>query len=398
MTIGNSNFIPREASESIKRLAKQFRVVSVVGPRQSGKTTILKKIFPEKSYISLEDLRNRDFAKQDPVGFLEQFKDGAFIDEVHHAPGLLSQIQVKVDQDKRRGQFLLSGSNNILVSALGSQSLAGRAASFILLPLSVSELINSKLLKKDMSLTAQLRGGYPEIWEQNLSSTLVSSAYVASYVERDVRQIANIGELSVFRKFIELTASNTGQLLNKESFSNALGIVGNTIERWFSILEATYVAFRLKPWSGNVKKRLVKSPKVYFYDTALLCYLLGIESEEVLNKHPLKGQIFENMQVVEYFKWAYNSSKEPRANFYRDSAGNEVDLVSQINSKTQSIEIKSSASFKEIYNKGITKFQDINNNQHKPLIVLGANESQKRSDFDVSSWYALSDFLNQRIK
>lgn len=392
-----NTFIERKASEGIKDLAQQFRVVSVVGPRQSGKTTILQKIFPDKPYVSLEDLRNREFAEEDPIGFLKQYKSGAFIDEVQHVPRLLSQIQVDVDKDKTRGKYLLSGSNNLLISAQSSQSLAGRAAPFILLPLSLGELFSANLLSKEDKLLAQLRGGYPEIWEQQSNPSLVSSAYIASYIERDVRQLANIGDLSVFRKFIELVASNVGQLLNKESFSNALGISNDTIERWLSILEVTYVVFRLRPWHGKVKKRLIKSPKVYFYDIGLLCYLLGIESEKILSTHPLRGNIFENLQVVEYFKWSYNRNREPRATFYRDSNGSEVDLVSLLNSKTQSIEIKSSATYKSIFNQGIIKFSELEASQHRPVVVLGGEDSQTRSQFDISSWYELGNHLDNRL-
>ena len=394
----SNNYIARKATESLKKLAKQFRIVSVVGPRQSGKTTILQKTFPQKPYVSLEDLKNRGFAEQDPLGFLHQFKDGAFIDEVHHVPKLLSQIQVDVDKDKRRGKYLLSGSNNLLISAIGSQSLAGRAVPFILLPLSISELFNAELLEPENKLKAQIKGGYPEVWEQDLDPSTSSSAYIASYVERDVRQIANIGDLATFRKFIELVASNVGQLLNKESFSNALGIRNDTIERWLSILEATFVAFRLQPWHGKVKKRLIKSPKIYFYDTGLLCYLLGIESEKTLNTHPLKGNIFENLQIIEYMKWSYNRNREPRATFYRDSNGQEVDLVCLLNSKTQSIEIKSSATYKTNFNQGIIKFSKIESNQHRPIVTLGSTESQNRSDFDICSWYEAGRYLDKRIK
>ena len=392
-----NKYIERTATKSIKDLAKQFRVVSVVGPRQSGKTTILRKIFPDKAYVSLEDLRNRDFANEDPIGFLEQFKDGAFLDEIHHAPKILSQIQVKVDQDKKRGQFILSGSNNLLISALGAQSLAGRMAPFTLLPLSLSELFSEKLLKPTQKNLAQIQGGYPEIWEQKLSAKLASSAYIASYVERDVRQLINVGDLSIFRKFLELIASNVGQLLNKQSISNALGISNMTIERWLSVLEASFVIFRITPWNKKTTKRLIKSPKIYFYDTGLLCNLLGIETETILDSHPLKGQIFENLITLEYIKWCYNNNRDPRCNFFRDSNGNEVDLVTLLQAKTLSIEIKSSMTFSTGFLKGIKNFANLETNQHKPIIVTGSNEGQKRSDCDISAWWNLVELLEKRL-
>lgn len=391
-------YIKRTASKVVQDLAGKFRIVSVVGPRQSGKTTLLQHAFPDKPYVSLEDLRVREFAQSDPVGFLKQYQDGAFLDEVHHVPNLLSQIQTIVDQKNEPGQFILSGSNNLLVSEEMSQSLAGRVFPLTLLPLSIEELSQEQLVDKEYSLDVILKGGYPEVWQKSISPTLSSSAYIATYVERDVRQLVNVGDLSLFRRFIELLASNTGQLLNKESFSNALGIRGDTVERWLSVLEATYVVFRLRPWHRNVKKRLVKTPKVYFYDTGLACYLLGIEAESLLKKHPLHGALFENMLVVEYIKWAHHRAREPRATFFRDSRGNEVDLTVQLQTETTPIEIKSSQTFNESFLKGVKVLQSIEANRAKPIIALGASDSQRRTDFDASSWWQLSEFLSERLE
>ncbi|MEJ2664189.1 MAG: ATP-binding protein, partial [Spirochaetia bacterium] len=297
--------INRRIGPEIIELSRQFPVITITGPRQSGKTTLAQMLFPDTAYANLEDMQQRDFALNDPKGFLEQFPNGAVIDEIQRAPDLCSYIQVTVDQKKKNGLFILTGSHQFEMISKISQSLAGRTAIIRLLPFDLKEAYpsinqNSKLL--DILYT----GFYPRIFSDNINPSKFYSFYVSTYIERDLRQIINIKDLSRFETFIRLCAGRIGQIINYTSISNECGVDQNTIKSWLSVLEASYICRLLKPYYKNIGKRLVKAPKIYFYDSGLVCFLLGITNPEHLRNHPLFGNIFENFIVSEIIKNIFN--------------------------------------------------------------------------------------------
>ena len=387
---------PRKLEDKLLTVSGQYPVVAVTGPRQSGKSTLIQKVFPNKAYLNLEATRTLDFALSDPVAFLKQHPEGAIIDEIQKAPNLLSDIQVIVDKEKINGMFILSGSENLLLSESISQSLAGRIQILKLLPLSIEELpdFEYKLNSLDDLL---YRGFYPRIYDENLNPTDVYGAYVETYLERDVRNILNIKDLNLFRRFLELAAGRTGQLLNKDNLANDTGVSPSTIEEWFSILEATFVCFRLQPWFSNIRKRLIKTPKLYFYDTGLVSYLLGIETPEQLKSHPLKGALLETMQITEVIKYLYNRNLRKKFYFFRDSHGNEVDLLIQNANAYLPLEIKTSQTFNSRFLKGINCFRKIHPEILHPGIILGGDESQKRTDFSILPWFEVASWLNDNL-
>ena len=276
--------IKRQLGEEVKIQLTKFPVIAITGPRQSGKTTLAKTLLPDYKYLNLEDIGIKRLAEDDPVSFINSIKAPVIIDEVQKAPELLSQIQVKVDESKESGQFVITGSESLLISEKVSQSLAGRVVNNILLPLSFEELKRNNIKFKSIDRQI-LKGFYPRIYDTKMTFSDFYPEYVSTYVEKDVRQLKNIGDLSLFEKFLQLLAGRVGQLVNLTSLANDVGTSHNTIESWLSLLEASYIIYRLKPYYKNLGKRVMKSSKVYFYDTGLLCYLLGINSEEFLGKH-----------------------------------------------------------------------------------------------------------------
>jgi hypothetical protein len=334
-----SSVIERDLSTKALDAAKSFPVLTITGPRQSGKSTLCRALFPQHPYANLEQPDVRSFALDDPRAFLAGYPDGAVIDEVQRCPDLLSYIQVLVDEKKTPGRWVLTGSQNLLLLESVSQSLAGRTAILHLLPLSRSEARRFKVYPKALD-EVMLTGGYPAIFDKRIPFADWLGAYVATYVERDVRTISNVSDLTAFQRFLELCAGRTAQLLNLSALANDVGVSQPTAKAWLSILEASFIAFRLAPFHANLRKRLVKMPKLHFYDTGLVCWLLGIRTPEQLRAHPLRGAIFETWVVSEVIKHRMNRCENRGVFFFRDRHGVEADLIIDRGDRVQIIEIK----------------------------------------------------------
>jgi len=378
--------IRRQAETVLLKRAKAYPVVTVLGPRQSGKTTLCRIAFPDKPYVNLEQPDVREFAQQDPQAFLTQYPDGAVLDEIQNVPSLLSWIQVLTDADPRAGRFVLTGSHQLQLSAQLTQSLAGRTAVIELLPLSLSELMSQNVSMPTDGAVEQwmLQGGYPRIHAQQMSPEVMLSDYFATYVERDVRQLINLRHLREFGQCVRLLAGRTGQLLNQSSLGNEVGVSSNTITQWLSILEASFVVFTLAPWSANLGKRLVKSPKVYFYDVGLACWLLGIKTVEQLQYHPLRGALFENLVVLEVMKAQRNQGLREPLYFFRDSNGLEVDLLLERAEGLVLVEIKASQTVAAPLFKGLrTVSALLGERVKKQYLVYGGDALQERTGVQV---------------
>jgi len=332
--------ILRDLHPVLLRWAGVYPVVTLTGPRQSGKTTLCQGAFPDKPYVSLEPLETRSFALEDPRGFLEQHPEGAILDEVQHAPGLLSYIQERVDRDPSPGRFVLTGSQHFGLSEAVSQSLAGRTAILHLLPPSLGELKRFPKAPRDLFHTLFM-GAYPRIHDQGIPPERWLADYVATYVQRDVRQVLNVGDLLSFTTFLRLCAGSTGQELNLSRLAADTGVSQPTAKAWLSVMESSFLCFRLGPWHTNLRKRLVKAPKLHFYDTGLVCNLLGIRTAQQLETHPLRGPIFESWVASEVMKLHLHQGQEASAFHYREVAGAEVDLVLQDADRTRLVEFKS---------------------------------------------------------
>lgn len=374
--------IERTITPTLCELARQFPVVTITGPRQSGKTTLCRATFPEKPYINLEQPDTRRLAIDDPRAFLSQIPDGAIIDEVQRAPELLSYIQVLVDDKKISGQFILTGSQQFEILDTVSQSLAGRTALLKLLPLSMEEL---KLSGFSLSVNKLILGGfYPRIHDQNLNPTRVLGDYFETYVERDIRQLISIKNIGLFEKFVRLCAGRIGQLLNLQSLGNDVGISHTTAREWLTLLEASYIVFQLRPWYRNVSKRLIKTPKLYFYDVGLASYLLGLEEERHVIRDPLRGNLFENLAVIEALKFSYNRGGKNNLFFYRDSNDTEVDLLLEIGPDILPVEIKSAETIIPDFFKGLTAFsRAVPTPSLGAGLVYGGTEQQNRSQTQI---------------
>lgn len=360
----------RKITPILLKSHEKYPVLTLIGPRQSGKTTLVRNIFPHYSYTSLEDPDTRDFAKKDPRGFLTGLGDHVILDEVQRVPDLTSYLQTIVDGPNNKKKFILTGSNGLLVSDTVTQTLAGRTELFELLPLSVSEIF-----QKDSTITLNellFKGGYPRIYDVDLNPTSWLKNYFQLYVEKDIRQITNISNLDYFERFVKLSAGRVGQLVNASNLSNEVGVSSPTISAWISALKATYICFTLAPHFKNFNKRIVKSPKLYFYDTGLLCYLLGINNPEQLSTHPLRGNIFENFIVSEYFKLKINNGLEKNFYFWRDQKGHEIDFIEDKSTYLFPIEIKMSETFNSDFIKNITFLNELQENEIKDINPKGA--------------------------
>ena len=372
--------IQRTIEPILRQLAESYPVVTLTGPRQSGKTTLCKKVFPEYGYVNLEAPDVRSFANDDPRGFLAAYPNGAILDEIQRVPTLLSYIQTIVDERKIPGQYILTGSQQFEVMNTISQSLAGRTALLKLLPLSMSELCsNSTPANIDSTI---LKGFYPRIHDQKLDPTQVMGDYFETYVERDLRQLMAVKDLSQFERFVRVCAGRVGQLINLQSLGNDVGISHACARSWLTLLEASYIVHILHPWHTNISKRLIKSPKLYFYDVGLASYLLGLENENQVNRDPLRGNLFENMVVMEALKYRYNQGKRSNLFFFRDSNGNEVDLISEQGRSLAAIEIKAGATINPDYFKGLRQFKKVIGDSHAVVagLIYGGDEVQRRSD------------------
>jgi predicted AAA+ superfamily ATPase len=337
--------IPRLLGTHIKKAASRYPVVTLNGPRQSGKTTLCKMLFPEKKYVSLENPDQRSFATTDPRGFLNHYSGGAILDEIQNAPEVMSYIQELVDSSNAPGQFILTGSNNLLLNQHVTQSLAGRTAFFHLLPFSVPELRAANEPGTNIAENLCLHGFYPRVWRTSHDAYDYYQNYIHAYLERDLRQLINIRHLTKFQHFLELCAGRAGSILNKAAMSSDLGLSEPTIEEWLSVLEAGFIIKRLQPFSQQIGKRIVKSPKLYFVDTGILCALLRIRNIETLRLHPLYGLIYENLIFSEISKQQINSNTPARISFYRDQSGNEIDFVLEDGPHISLIEAKSAQTF-----------------------------------------------------
>jgi uncharacterized protein len=335
--------VTREISEIIKNSLSHFPIVILTGARQTGKTT-LAKMLSNKPYYNLENPDTRQLAQEDPRLFLSKIKDsGAIIDEFQHVPELASYLQGIVDEQGKTGMFILTGSNNFLLMEKVSQSLAGRAAVFKLMPFSLNEL--SKLSLNLPTNELLLKGFYPAVHARAQNPTISYSAYYQTYLERDVRLLINIKDMFIFQRFIKLCAGRIGQLINYDQLAGEVGVSGKVIKTWLSVLEASHIIYLLPPFYKNIKKRLIKTPKLYFNDTGLAAYLLGVENISHIENHPLRGHLFENMVINEYLKYRFNSGKENNSFFYRDNHKNEVDLIIEPGNRFISAEIKSAQTY-----------------------------------------------------
>ena len=384
--------IRRDAAEHVRALSESFPVVTITGPRQSGKTTLCRGLFPDKSYVSLESLDQRAYASNDPRAFLAEYRDGAVIDEVQRVPDLLSYLQTEVDERPQTGRFILTGSANLALLESVSQSLAGRTGLVTLLPCTRREI--ERFQVDPPSLWEQVwRGGFPAIPDRGIAPTDWFETYASTYVERDVRQITNVTDLTAFQTFLGLVAGRTGQLLNLSQVGGETGVTHNTARSWFSVLEAGYVAFRLQPFHANLGKRLVKTPKTYFYDTGLACFLIGIRTAGQLEKHPLRGALFENYIVCEILKSILNKGHRPRLSFYRDHHGHEVDLLVERGDSIAAVEIKSGRTIAGDFFSNLNWLgaQDLGL-ESRAVLVYGGGESHRRTMANVIAWSGVEKF------
>jgi hypothetical protein len=381
-------FIARILEKKLKELAGQYPVLALLGPRQSGKTTLARHLFPNYQYVNLEELDFRQFAIADPRGFLETHSSGKglILDEIQNTPDLFSYLQVRVDRDPRPGFYVLTGSQNILLNEQISQTLAGRIAIETLLPLSIEELaLADRLPKPVFSLAHQ--GFYPPIYARKLDAQDWYKNYIQTYVERDVRQVRNVSDLALFQKFIKLCAGRIGQLLNLTSLSDDCGVSVNTIRSWISILEASYILFLLPPHHKNFSKRLIKSPKLYFYDTGLACHLLGIETPNMLVQHYLRGGIFESMILSNLYKRRFNQGKTPNLFFWRDKSGLEVDCIIEKGDRLVPVEIKSGQTASSDFFTSLEIYCRLASlPPSSGFVIYAGDEEQKRSSGYLLSW------------
>jgi predicted AAA+ superfamily ATPase len=380
----------RLLKDKLVYLATKYPIVTVTGPRQSGKTTLCRECFPEKTYVNLETPDTRDFASSDPRGFLNRIKDGAVIDEIQRVPELVSYIQVFVDERKANGIFILTGSEQLSIRSNVSQSLAGRTALLRLLPLSLQEIATQIPLSSPDSLMFQ--GGYPRLYDQEMDPLDLYRDYIETYLQRDVRQLINIKHLSLFQKFIQLCAGRIGQLVNLTSLGNDVGVSHTTVREWLSILEASYVLFLLPPYFSSISKRLIKSPKLYFYDLGVATHLLRMRTIDDLATHPLRGNLFENLVVSEIRKAFFNKGLTEDMYFYRDSSGLEVDLLVGTGSgKYQAIEIKAGETVNGSFFGNLRKLAELlPANIEKSAFIFGGEEIYEREGINVMSWRELA--------
>ena len=392
--------IPRHLSATVERAAAQYPVVSVNGPRQSGKTTLLRSAFPRHRYVSLESPDERTFALEDPRGFLGRFGGPAILDEAQRAPDLFSYIQSIVDDDPAPGRFLLSGSRNFLLMQRISQSLAGRVRLTSLLPFSLAELARRGAPAMGDLLSAgprqpspdgawtihAVRGFYPRIHDLGLDAGEWLAQYFQTYLERDVRDLTQVGDLEAFGRFVRLCAGRAAGLLNLSSLGNDCGVSHDTARRWLSVLEASFVTLRLQPYYRSFNKRLTRRPKLYFVDTGLLCWLLRIRDAAQLATHAARGAVFENLVVAETLKAACNAGQVPDLYFWRDQRGHEVDLLVDTPDGPHAVEIKSGETVAGDFFKGLAHWRSLSGRSSPATVVYGGQESYVRGGVDVRAW------------
>ena len=394
--------IIRKLQIKLRELAGYYPVVVITGPRQAGKTTLCRMAFPEKPYVSLESLDMRDFARSDPHGFLAEYRDGAILDEIQQVPDLLSYLQEEVDANPDAERFILTGSQHFSLSQSISQSLAGRCGILALLPPDLEELRAFPNAPEDLYHTLW-QGAYPRIYDRNIPPHQWLADYLVTYIERDVRQVTNVGDLLAFTEFLKLCAGRTSCEINLSALGNDAGITHNTARAWLSILETSYIIHRLPAWHGNIRKQIVKAPKLHFFDSGLVCYLLGIQEPEQLRHHPLRGAIFESWVVAELYKAQINRGKRVRMFHYRESRGPEIDVIVESGGALHAIEVKSGATATSDYFKNFQLVQKrIQNSRSEKAIrnyvIYGGEQSQQRSMARLESWRNTSDVLRTANK
>ncbi len=392
-------YIKRKLEPVLIKYSTKFPVIAVVGPRQAGKTTLIKESFKNHKYFSLEDPDTLDLIKDDPRYFLEKNygSDGIILDEFQNYPKILSYMQGIVDTNRRPGYFILTGSHNFLMNQAISQSLAGRIAILTLLPLSISELKDENLLSNELDL-AIFKGSYPDLFHRNISPPEFYPQYIKTYVERDVRQLTSVVNLNTFQRFISLCAGRIGQILNLSSLADDCGINVATAKNWISILEASYIIFLLQPHFKNYSKRIIKSPKLYFYDTGLACRLLKIENDDQVTNHYLKGGLVESFVISNLYKEFYNQGKEPSLYFWRDSHGHEIDCLLDYNLELTPIEIKSSKTIRNSFFDALKFWSKLAGiNEHNNFLVYGGDEDLERSFCKIVSWKNVGGILDLKF-
>ena len=380
--------IQREMTKIMKKRAKEYPVLTVVGPRQSGKTTLVKSCFPNYNYANLEDPETRDLAETDYKRFLSTYKTPLIIDEIQRVPKLASAIQVKVDENRSKtGQYILTGSHQPVLKQTVTQSLAGRSAFLELLPLTFSELYKGRNKKEADVDDLILKGTMPELTNGLIKPSVYYKNYVNSYIERDVRLISNIENTSSFNRFLVLLAGRIGQLVNLNTLSGEVGVSHTTLNSWLNILEASFIVFRLEPYYANIGKRLIKTPKIYFTETGLAAYLLGIKNSEQVSSHPLRGNLFENLVVGDVLRHEKNSDNDGDLFFFRTTNGLEVDLLRLCDDGFQPIEIKSTMTYNPSLENSLSHFMDIFPKAVKPtLIYAGKNIPPGKSGIEYRNY------------
>lgn len=385
--------IPRTLAPYAREMSKRYPVVTIMGPRQSGKTTLCTMVFDEKPYVNLEDPGTRSFAAEDPQGFMNTYSHGAVLDEIQNAPQLLSYIQVVVDKAGRNGLFVLTGSQQPGLSDSISQSLAGRTALLRLLPFSLKELAHYGEFSTDTLLH---RGFMPRIHQEQIPPDQAFGDYVETYVQRDVIAIARLRDTNVFHRFLRLAAGRTAQPLNLSGLSGDVGVSETTIREWVSILERCFVVFRLEPYYRNVRKRLARTPKLYFHDVGLAAWLCGIETERQIGAHPLRGNLFENMVVCELMKRRYNAGHRHNLHFYRDSSGKEVDVLYPAGGHRLPIEVKSAQTYNPSFLRGVAPYVSVAEAAPlKPLVLYDGPDGQNRTDVRIANFRSLDQVLEE---
>jgi uncharacterized protein len=381
--------LKRAIKKPIQNMLLKYPVIAVTGPRQSGKTTMLKTEFPDYRYVNLENPDMRAFAESDPNSFLVEYDKFVVFDEVQRVPHLFSYIQSVVDESGIMGQYILSGSQNFHLMESITQSLAGRVAIFKLFPFDYNEMKSADWLNEDDFLFNLVKGFYPAIYHRDIPSKTFYANYVKTYIQRDVTQLINIRNMRLFQNFLDLCATRSGQLLNLNTLANECGISQPTAKAWLSALENSYIVFQLYPYYKNFSKRIVKTPKLYFYDTGLLCHLLKITNQTQLHTHDLKGSLFENMMIAEYIKQMSHANEEDDLWFWRDSSGNEVDFIIENPKGFRIVEFKASMTIMPKMFKGMEKFVKLSgwNDVNKTLVYAG-NDKQNRAAGKVIPWKA----------
>ena len=379
--------IQRQLLNELLQSAKDYPVVTVIGPRQAGKTTLVKMAFPDYDYCNLENPEIRDLALSDPNALFSRYSGKCIFDEIQRVPELLSYIQVKVDDEingEGKGKYILTGSHQLQLHQSISQSLAGRTAILKLLPLSISELKQSGVEIDKFEI--MYRGFLPRIYKDNINPTRLYRNYYETYIERDVRQLINLKDLSTFTKFIKLLAGRVGQIVNLSSLANDTGVSSNTLKSWLAVLEASFIIFKLEPYFENFGKRVIKSPKIYFTDIGLLIYILGIDKPSQIERDPLYGSIFENLVITEALKTRYNQGEAHNLYYYRTSKGNELDLIYKKGRELVPIEIKSSMTFHRDFIKGISFFNDLSKSTTKGFVIYSGELVYESTDYTLINY------------